>query len=134
MYQSLIWAAVLRDQPSRLIAPGNAKGCKGLANALVDGVRRDLELSRDLFGRQELVDQSQAVDLAGGQLGDALGRYVSRVRIEAATTRVMRSVRFVQGNTHPTRHAALPKHESAINLSYPAPISQFTAGITPFSS
>jgi hypothetical protein len=132
MYQTLIWAARLSDDAGRLRPPRNAKDCKGLTDALVDGVRGDVELGRDLLRRKQLVDEAEAVDLAGGKLSDALGHQVGRARIEALTRRTMRSVRIVQSNTHPAQHAALSEHESAMNLSYLPPISQFVAEITPF--
>jgi hypothetical protein len=112
MYQTLIWAAVLGDQACSLVAPGNTKNPKGLADPLIDGVGRDLELCRDFLRRQELVDEPQAVDLARGKPGHSLGHYVSRARIEAVTRRIMRSARIVQGNTHPAQHAATPEPES----------------------
>jgi hypothetical protein len=73
MYQTLIWAAGLRNDARRLCPPGNAKDGKGLADPLVDGVRGNVELCRDLLRRQELVDEDEAVDLAGGEFSDALG-------------------------------------------------------------
>jgi hypothetical protein len=51
MYQSLIWSAVLRDETSGLSTPLDAEDLKRLADALVDGVRRDIELGRDFLGR-----------------------------------------------------------------------------------
>jgi hypothetical protein len=51
MYQSLIWSAVLRDETSGLGTPLDAEDLKRLADALVDGVRRDIELGRDFLGR-----------------------------------------------------------------------------------
>jgi len=132
MYQSLIGATVLGNDARRLSAAGNAKDCKRLADALVDGVRRNAELDRDLFGRKQLVDEPQAVKLAAGQPGDTLGHQVLHARMGPAS-RIARSVRIVQGNPHPAKHAALSKHESAFGLSYLVSISQFLAEISPFS-
>jgi hypothetical protein len=50
MYQSLIWPTVPRDEARRLGAPFNAEDLQRLADALVDGVRRNFELGRDLLG------------------------------------------------------------------------------------
>jgi hypothetical protein len=67
MYQTLIWPAVLRDNACRLIAPLHAKRGERLADALVDGVRRNLQLGGDLFGGEELVDEAQTIELARRQ-------------------------------------------------------------------
>jgi hypothetical protein len=64
MYQTLIWAAVSRDQARCLRPPGNAKDCNRLADPLIDRVRGDIELGGDFLGRQELVDQPKAIELA----------------------------------------------------------------------
>jgi hypothetical protein len=78
MYQSLIWAAVLGDDARGLGASFDAKDSKGLANALVDRVRRDVKLGCDFLGGQKLVDEAKAVELAGRKPRDALGNYVRR--------------------------------------------------------
>jgi hypothetical protein len=79
MYQSLIWPAVLRDEPRRLRAPIDAENLQRLADALVDGVRRNIELARDFFGRQMLVDEAKAIELPRGQPGDPLlGVWIGR--------------------------------------------------------
>jgi hypothetical protein len=49
MYQSLIWPAVLRYEARGLGTAFNAEDLKRLADALIDRVRRDLELRGDLF-------------------------------------------------------------------------------------
>jgi len=51
MYQSLIWAAVLRDEPRRLGAPLDAENLQRLADSLVDRVGGNAQLARDFFGR-----------------------------------------------------------------------------------
>jgi hypothetical protein len=61
MYQSLIWLFVSGDDPRRLRPPLDAEDGKRLPNALVDGVRRDVELGRDLFGIEVLVDEQETV-------------------------------------------------------------------------
>jgi cobalamin biosynthesis protein CobD/CbiB len=54
MYQSLIWAPigtrVLSDDPRSLAAPLHTEDMECAANALVDRVRRDVELGRDFLG------------------------------------------------------------------------------------
>jgi len=42
------------------------------------GVRRNLELGCDLFGRQQLIDEQQAVELAARQAGDARCHWIVR--------------------------------------------------------
>jgi len=49
MYQALIWLAVSRDETGRLSATRDSQDLQRLANALVDSVRRNSELDRDLF-------------------------------------------------------------------------------------
>jgi hypothetical protein len=49
MYQSLIWAFVLRHDARRLRAALDAEDLKRLPDALIDGVRRDVKLCSDLF-------------------------------------------------------------------------------------
>jgi hypothetical protein len=66
----LIWTAVLCDEAGRLRAPLDAKRMQRLANALVDRMRGDSELRRNLFGRKMLVDEAQAIELTLGQLRD----------------------------------------------------------------
>jgi hypothetical protein len=49
MYQPLIWPAGLRNEARRLGTAFNAERVESLTNALVDRVRRDIELGRDLL-------------------------------------------------------------------------------------
>ena len=49
MYQSLIWLVMLGDDASRMRPPLNAKRLEGAANALIDGMRRDVELRGDFL-------------------------------------------------------------------------------------
>jgi hypothetical protein len=64
MYQSLIWPFVLGDDARRLSAALNTQNRQGLANPLIDGVRRDVKLARNFLGRQMLVDEAKAIELA----------------------------------------------------------------------
>jgi hypothetical protein len=77
MYQTLICpfvgAGMLRDHPRGLRAPLDAENPERLADALIDGVRRNPELDRDFLGAQMLVDEAQAVELTGRQSGYARG-------------------------------------------------------------
>ena len=65
MYQSLIWAKLPRHQARGLRSAFDAQCLQGDADALVDGVRGNTELDRNLLGRKMLVDQTQAIELAG---------------------------------------------------------------------
>jgi hypothetical protein len=65
MYQTLICAAVLRYDARGLRAPFDTKNVEGLADALVNGVGRNLKASRDLLRREMLVYQAQAIELPG---------------------------------------------------------------------
>ena len=49
MYQSLIWPAVLGDDARGLGAALDAEDLERLADPLIDGVRRNVELGRDLL-------------------------------------------------------------------------------------
>jgi hypothetical protein len=76
MYQTLIWSAHPRDETRCLRTAVDAEDLQRAANALVDGMGRNIELDRDFLGRQMLVDQAQAIELArtqprnpGGELG-----------------------------------------------------------------
>jgi hypothetical protein len=78
MYQSLIWAAVLRHDARSLGPALHAEDLKGLADALIDRVGRDVKLDRDFLGRQMLVDEPQAVELPRTQPSDACGHIIPR--------------------------------------------------------
>ena len=69
MYQTLIWAFVASDDPRGMRAALDAEDRESLADSLIDGVRRNLELGRDLLGGQELVDELEAVELASRSVG-----------------------------------------------------------------
>ena len=59
MYQPLICRAMAGDDPRRLAAPFDAEDLERLANALVDGVRRNAEFAGDFLGGEVLVDQQK---------------------------------------------------------------------------
>jgi hypothetical protein len=71
MYQTLIWPAALGDEAGGLASALDPEDVERAANALVDGMRGDVELGGDLLGRQMLVDQAQAIELAGAELRNA---------------------------------------------------------------
>jgi hypothetical protein len=77
MYQSLIWLSgdkgVLGDEPGGLTPPLDAEDSQCLADALVDGVRRNVELGGDFLGAEVLVDKPEAIELGGGKPGDTRG-------------------------------------------------------------
>src|SRR4051794_1944937 len=64
MHQPLIWSAVLRDDARGLRAALDPKDLKCLADALVDGGRREVERRGVLLGREMLVDGPQTADVA----------------------------------------------------------------------
>jgi len=63
-----------------------------LANALVDGVRRNLQLGRDFLGRKKLVDEQQTVELPRTQSGNPFCHVIALVHIKRFTMRVTRVV------------------------------------------
>ncbi len=73
MYQSLIWFFVLGNEARRLRSAFDAENAERLADALIDRVRRDMELGRDLLGTEVLIDEQKTIKLAWAQPGDALG-------------------------------------------------------------
>ena len=66
----------MRDEARGLGAAFDAQDLQRLADALVDRVRRNLQLGRDFLGRKVLVDEAQAIELALAQLFDALLQFV----------------------------------------------------------
>jgi hypothetical protein len=108
MYQSLIWAAVPRHDARRLRAAFDAEDLEGLADALIDSVRGNLEFRRDLFRRQMLVDETQAIELALGQLGNLRpDRVLWRRR--PLIHGLLDAEIIVQNNSHPARHRRPPE-------------------------
>jgi hypothetical protein len=73
MYQTLIWSAVAGDDAGGLGSALDSQNLESAADALVDGMRGDFELRRDLFRIQMLVDKPQAIELAGAQPRNAAG-------------------------------------------------------------
>jgi hypothetical protein len=65
MYQSLIWPTVHGNETRRLGTALDAKDLQRLADALIDGMRRNIELARDFLGRKMLIDKAQAIELPG---------------------------------------------------------------------
>ena len=83
---------MLGDEPGGLAPPLDAEDSQCLADALVDGVRRNMEFGGDFLGAQVPIDEPQAIELAGGEAGDARGHQVLRARTMGITRRLMRSV------------------------------------------
>ena len=83
---------MLGDDPRRLRTTLDAKDCKRLADALVDGMRRNVKFGSDLLGAQMPVDEPKAIELAGTQAGDARGHQAACVRAARITRRGVRSV------------------------------------------
>jgi hypothetical protein len=108
MYQSLIWSLVLGHDASRLGAPLDAEDLKRLSDALVDRVRRDAELGRDFLRAQVLVDEAQAIELAGRQFRKPTGDRIGRGRARSFPIAVRQAVRLPQFSPHLAQHAPLP--------------------------
>jgi hypothetical protein len=98
MYQSLIWLLVAGDDPRRLRAPLDSEDCERLADALIDGVRRDVELPGDFLGRQMLVDEQQAIELSGRQPRDTLSQVIVCRGAVRGPTQSGKVIRLWQGN------------------------------------
>ena len=112
MYQSLIWSGMLRNDARRLASALDSQRVKRLANALVDGVGGDVELCRDFFRRQMLIDQPEAVELTGGEPGNTGYHVVPRKAFRPVCG--FRHARpLLQCNSHPRRHAASLNNESS---------------------
>jgi hypothetical protein len=111
MYQSLIWRGILRHDPRRLGAALDSENLKRLADALVDGVRRDSELRRNLLGAQMLVDEQQAVELRLRQPRDPLRDRIFSLNVRGWRVIAARqAVRFLQATPHLAQHGATPEH------------------------
>jgi hypothetical protein len=78
MYQSLIWAAVLRDDACGLATALDSKDMERAPDALIDSVRGDVELGRDLFRRPVLVDEEQTVELTSAEPRDTRSQFLPR--------------------------------------------------------
>jgi hypothetical protein len=87
MYQSLIWSFDLSDDPRCLSPSLNTERRKRLPDALVDSMRRDLELCRDFLRRQMPIDEEQAIELAGSKLRDPGGHQVRPRALNVLTWR-----------------------------------------------
>jgi hypothetical protein len=114
MYQSLIFAAVAGDEARRLRPPLDSEDLKRLADALVDGMWRNLQLRGDFLGRQMLVDQAQAIELAGRQPRHALCDRMFFRRTFIPIRGTSHVSLFLQRK--PPHHAALPSNESFRHL------------------
>jgi len=133
MYQPLIWSAVLRDDARGLRAALDPQDLKCLADALVDSVRRDVERRRDLLGREMLVDEAQAVELALRQACDTLRHRIVIGRAAISVGGVRQTRRLLQSKSDRARHyAALPSNESGETLWQIPPLGQFSADFRQF--
>ena len=72
MYQSLIWLVVASDEACCVGPTFNPQGLERDSNALIDGVRRDVELGRNFLGGEMLVHQQKTVELPASQLREPL--------------------------------------------------------------
>jgi hypothetical protein len=124
MYQPLICLLVAADDPRRLGAALDAEDRERLADALVDGVRRDMELGGDFLGREMLVDEQQAVELPRAQPCDALGHFI--LSRKSAAVRSVICIRH--GKSHLAQHPnATPEQRVPESLGDLALHDQFFA-------
>ena len=79
MYQSLIWPFVAGNDSRGLRASFNAEDLERLTDALVDRVRRNVELGRDFLRIEVLVDEEEAVELTLAEPRHALGHPVRSI-------------------------------------------------------
>jgi len=135
MYQLLIWAPDLGDDARGLAPAFDAQDPQSLADPLVDGMRRNLELDGNLFRVEVLIDEQEAVELALGQFCDASGHQVRRTGITCVVRRTRHLVGIVQSYSNPAQHAVYSRAEfTARTLGHASRISQFSTEFTPFSS
>jgi hypothetical protein len=114
MYQTLIWPSVLGHDARRLGAALDAEDLEGLADALVDGVRRNVQLGGDFLGREMLVHEAQAVELTRRQPGHTLRHGIVVRRALMSIGRVRQTRRLLQSKTHPARHVGTPRATSPL--------------------
>jgi hypothetical protein len=117
MYQSLICAGVLRDDPRCLSASLDAEDAKRLTDALVHGVRRDMEFGRDFLGGEVPVDQAQTVELTPSEPCYSLGHGIVIRRAPVSIGGSRQARRLLHCKTHPARHCGnSPSNESRNDL------------------
>jgi hypothetical protein len=131
MYQSLIWSAVLGDDARRLRSALDSEDLQRLANALVDGVRRDAELGSDLLGIEVLVDEAEAVELPGAQPRHPLRDRIVRRITKSPTIIVRQAVSIFQGNPHLAQHGATPEQRVRASLGHPHSFRQIFRRFAP---
>jgi hypothetical protein len=126
MYQSLIWAGMLRDYARRLRSPLDSEGVQRLTNALVDRVGRNPELGGDLLGAQVLIDEPEAVELPGGQARNAL-RHRILCHLRSSPVFVRRAVSVFQRSPHLAQHCATPEQRVWACLVIRGDFAKFSA-------
>lgn len=107
MYQTLIWLAVLRDDPHSLRTAFDAQNVKHLPEPLIHSVRRNVELCRDFLRIEMLIDQSKAIELPRCQPSHALGDDILRRSFTC-----FRQILICQNCMHPAHLRQLSEHES----------------------
>ena len=73
------------DDARSLRAPFDAERLQGKADALIDGMRRDLELGRDFLRRKMLVDEQQAIELTLRELCNSPSQFFVHSREDRGT-------------------------------------------------
>ena len=132
MYQSLIWPAVPRDEPGRLGAPLDAEDLQRLADALVDRVRRNVEL-----GSRSPWTTDAGRRAAGNRAGrQSAGRLAAGFRSAAAGgSRLLSGKPFLSSKANPAPRSTvttLRAPEFATTLWHRARIRQFPADLRHF--
>jgi hypothetical protein len=100
MYQPLIWPTVLGYDARSLGATSHTQCVERLANALIHGVRRNVELSRNFLRGEMLIDKAKAIELAGAQARDPRYHIVVR-RAVGPVSRVRHARHLLQRKSHP---------------------------------
>jgi hypothetical protein len=117
MYQPLIWSAVHGNEARRLGTALDAEDLQRLADTLVDGVRRNIELARDFLGRQMLVDKAQAIELSGSQARDALlNLWVGRLAAWPPIG-LRQAVPILPSDSRPAQHFTQPPEHRVLRVT-----------------
>ena len=87
----------------------DAERLQRLADALIDRMRRNPELGRDLLGAQVLIDQAKTIELAGRQPGNPLRHRVVSGIVRSVLTVARHVIPILQSDPH-TAHWRYSRH------------------------
>jgi hypothetical protein len=105
-----------------------------LADALIDGVRRNSELARDFLGRKMLVDKTETVQLSGGQPTDSLLDILVGPNAVWPPIAVRQAVSILPSDFRPAQHLRNPPStESGGSYDIPRAFARFSADLRDFS-